>query len=150
MSGGPEERSLEAPVVAHFDISSQQAVLQLRHHVRELAARCGLGLAARARIVMGVTELAENVLKHAGSGWCEMGVVHGGECGDRLDIIIEDHGHGIRYLPEVLGERLDAEINRLGSGLPGVRRLSDQFDISSDDRGTRIWLSFLLPEASGS
>jgi anti-sigma regulatory factor (Ser/Thr protein kinase) len=62
-----------------------------------------------------------------------------------LNVTIRDNGSGIGKLSHVLGERFDIETNPLGTGLAGVRRVADCFEIESSEKGTRVCVGFRLP-----
>jgi len=86
-----------------------------------------------------VTEIARNIIDHAGSG--EMHFAPAGEMSRRGVLVTAcDNGCGIRNIDQAM---LDGFSTRgsLGFGLPGARRLVDEFLIESTaDGGTTVTL----------
>ncbi|MDX8414459.1 MAG: ATP-binding protein [Mariprofundales bacterium] len=128
------QASCTAIVVTSADIIGQ------RQAARTMAEGLGMGLADQARVVMCVTELLENIVKHTGGGECELSLLSG-QRGIRIQC--SDQGHGIPEMQRVLRERADATHDLLGAGLVGVRRVADAFKITSDDHGTTICVECL-------
>lgn len=98
----------------------------------------------RGALAIVVTEVATNILKHAGSGMILMDTVRqNGHRGVR--VLGLDHGPGIRDLSAALQDGFSSS-GTAGNGLGAVRRLSNEFDIYSIlERGTAI-LSEIWPE----
>lgn len=136
---------LSQPLVLHCS----QHVIELRQLLRDISNRLEMGMAAKSRLIMCVTELAENAIKHGGGGWCEIGATELPDGMNQLNISIRDTGPGISKLSHVLGERFDVETNPMGTGLAGVRRVADFFDIESSERGTYVSIGFSFSSQSG-
>jgi serine/threonine-protein kinase RsbT len=84
-----------------------------------------------------VSELSRNILLHAGSGEILIRLTEVREC-PSIDIAAIDVGPGIADVRRALRDGYST-CGRLGIGLPGVRRLSDEFEIVSQPaRGTTI------------
>lgn len=83
-----------------------------------------------------VSELGMNIIKYAGHGSLTLSL-EGGAHG-YLEVLAEDRGPGIADLDQAMTESFSSR-NTLGLGLPGVRRMSDSFDIrSSPGAGTTV------------
>ena len=83
-----------------------------------------------ALIATAISELARNILTYAGEGEIEVAVEEaGGRRG--LVIIARDHGPGIADISLALQDGYSTS-RSLGIGLPGVRRLMDEFEVTSD------------------
>jgi serine/threonine-protein kinase RsbT len=88
-------------------------------------------------IATAVSELARNILKYAGSGKLRLQRVE--EQGRRgIEIEVSDHGPGIENLDAAMSDHFSSG-GTLGLGLPGVKRLMDEFSLeSSPGAGTRV------------
>ncbi|MGC3984665.1 MAG: SpoIIE family protein phosphatase [Pseudorhodoferax sp.] len=83
-----------------------------------------------------VSELGMNIVKYAGRGSVTVSL----QASPRayVEVLAEDRGPGIADLALALTESYSSR-GTLGLGLPGVRRMSDQFDIRSEGAaGTRV------------
>jgi serine/threonine-protein kinase RsbT len=95
-------------------------------------------------IVTAVSELGRNILMYAGEGEVVVTTIDGSE---RRGIVVvaRDQGPGIHDLQKAMLDGYSTS-GSLGLGLPGVRRLMDEFAIeSAPGRGTTVtakrWLS---------
>jgi serine/threonine-protein kinase RsbT len=88
-------------------------------------------------IATAISELARNIVRYAGSGEIVLSLVdRGGRCGLRIEA--SDEGPGIADLDRAMHFGFSTS-GALGLGLPGVKRLMDEFAIvSSPGRGTRV------------
>lgn len=117
-------------------IASQADVERARREARSLASIVGLDAIATESIALTVTELATNLVRYAWGGELIVSVVGTLE---RQGIQVEscDHGPGIPNTDHALTDGFSTG-GGLGSGLPGARRLMDEFELTSDPRGTRV------------
>lgn len=120
-----------------IDIQSEQDIVLARTAARELAGTKGFSIMTKTRIATAVSELARNVYLHAGGGRMEYEIVNkNGRFGVRC--VFTDEGPGI---PDIEGAMKDgfSTSATLGHGLPGARRLVDEFDITSEaGQGARV------------
>jgi serine/threonine-protein kinase RsbT len=118
-------------------IRSESDIVTTRRTVREVAQGLGFGITDVTRIVTATSELARNVVLYAGSGvirWRELGI--GGKVG--VELTLEDNGPGITNIEQAMQEGYTTS-GGLGLGLPGTKRLMDEFEIASEvGKGTRI------------
>jgi serine/threonine-protein kinase RsbT len=118
-------------------IRSESDIVTTRRTVREVAQGLGFGLTDVTRIVTATSELARNVVLYAGSGvirWRELGI--SGKVG--VELTLEDNGPGITNIEQAMQEGYTTS-GGLGLGLPGTKRLMDEFEIASEvGKGTRI------------
>ena len=118
-------------------IRSESDIVTTRRTVREVAQRLGFGITDVTRIVTATSELARNVVLYAGAGvirWRELGI--SGKAG--IELTLEDNGPGIADIEQVMQEGYTTS-GGLGLGLPGTKRLMDEFEIASEvGKGTRI------------
>jgi len=119
-------------------ITSDRDIVEARQAGRRVASDQGFGPIDQALISTAISELARNALQYAGGGTATISVTlnHDGRRG--ICIVAADDGPGI---PDVNRAVLDgvSTSGQLGLGLPGVRRLMDEFEISSTvGRGTVV------------
>lgn len=112
---------------------------------RELAQSVGFKPADRTRIEIVILELTRNLLVHAGGGAIHVERIEDAARGVGIAIEAHDEGPGIPDLELALKDGYSTA-HTLGAGLPGVRRLMDEFSIESTlGKGTHVravkWLS---------
>jgi serine/threonine-protein kinase RsbT len=112
---------------------------------RELATAVGFGQVDRTRIEIVILELTRNLLVHAGGGTIGLARVDDPLHGPGIAVEAVDMGPGIADIKLALQDGFSTA-HTLGAGLPGVRRLMDEFQIeSSVGVGTRVravkWLA---------
>lgn len=107
---------------------------------RALAEYLEFKPADRSRVEIVILELARNLLAHAGSGSVTFHVVHDAMHGVGLAVEAQDHGPGIVDIELAMQDGYSTA-HTLGAGLPGVRRLTDEFHIESQvGVGTRVYV----------
>jgi serine/threonine-protein kinase RsbT len=126
--GADEER---IPIRADTD------VVGARRTGRELAARAGFGPTDLTLIATAISEIARNIVMFAGSG--EIRVRLAAEPGRRgVVVTARDAGPGIADLDRALRDGYST-YGGMGLGLPGCRRLMDEFEITSEQgKGTTV------------
>ena len=114
--------------LARVPIAKMQDVLLARFVGRDTAAKMGFSPTVLTRLSTVISEITRNVVQHAGCvGDIQIGQVNeGGRIGLRL--IVSDKGKGIEQPERFLAED---KLRALGAGLPGARKLVDQFEIQS-------------------
>lgn len=126
-------------IARELPINTERDILAARHAVREAATELGFGQTEVTRIVTASSELARNVFKYAGKGVMRWSSIEaGGRSG--LELEFSDKGPGIKDLDLAMQEGYSTG-GGLGMGLPGARRLVDEFEIqSAPGEGTRVTL----------
>ena len=122
---------LRIPVTADVD------VVTARQRGRELAAEAGFSSGDQTVIAAAISEIARNILNYAKRGEVQLSVVTNG---DRQGVIIvaRDQGPGIPDVQRALEDGYSTS-GGLGLGLPGARRLMDDFDVTSAvGKGTTV------------
>lgn len=108
---------------------------------RSMASQLGFSEIERTKIEIIVLELARNILHHAGgSGDITIEAVADGTLQGLL-VTARDDGPGIPDIARAMQDGFSTA-GTLGAGLPGVRRLADEFQIDSQPgSGTvvRVW-----------
>jgi serine/threonine-protein kinase RsbT len=108
-----------------------------RQVVRRLALDLEFSLVDQTKIITAASELARNTLIYGmgGTMCCEIlteGVRRG------LRVIFADEGPGIEDIPRAMEDGFTSG-NGLGKGLPGSKRLVNDFEIqSAPGEGTRV------------
>lgn len=119
------------------DINSEWDIVNARQQGRKMAKDLGFGNVDQARITTAVSELARNIYLYAKNGRICLDVINQL---DRIGLEIKavDEGPGISDIRKVMQDGYTTS-GGLGAGLPGVKRLMDEFDIQSDEgSGTEI------------
>jgi serine/threonine-protein kinase RsbT len=118
-------------------IRSDADIVLARQQGRSLAAAIGFSATDATLIATAISELARNIVIYAGQGEVELQSV---ETSQKKGIMISarDSGPGIRSIEDVLRDGYSTS-GGLGLGLPGVKRLMDEFAIESELRqGTAV------------
>jgi serine/threonine-protein kinase RsbT len=118
-------------------ITSDQDVVTARQEGRSLAERLGFSKIDATLIATAISEVARNVIQYVGEGEVVMTpLTPDGRSG--ISIVIRDAGPGIPSIGLALQDEHPSG-GRAGLGLPGARRLMNEFEIEShEDRGTTI------------
>jgi serine/threonine-protein kinase RsbT len=104
---------------------------------RDVAVRLGMGPNPGAALATAVSELATNVVKYARFGWITLRTVRRGQR-PGIEVVVEDRGPGIADIDLAMTDHHSTG-GTLGLGLPGTRRLVDEFEITSEvGVGTRV------------
>jgi serine/threonine-protein kinase RsbT len=124
-------REISVPVSREADVlvASQQG--------RAWAADLGLSRVDQAMMEVAISEVARNIVEHASRGHMILRLVQRNNQSG-LVAIVRDQGPGI---PDVSLAMKDgySTTRGLGSGLPGAKRMVDEFEITSEvGTGTTI------------
>jgi serine/threonine-protein kinase RsbT len=134
-----QAQPIDAPAGAVLCISirSFEDILEARKQGRELAAELGFSSIDCTLVATAISELARNIVLYAGHGEIQLSRdMRLGATG--IAITASDRGPGIRDLRNALQEGYSTS-RGLGLGLPGVKRIMDEFDIESKPRrGTTV------------
>ena len=110
-------------------IAKEQDVVPFRNRVKEYAVKIGMGLVNQTKLITAASELVRNMLRYANGGEVFIEVVsRGRENGVRLTFI--DKGPGIADVNQAMKDGFSTG-KSLGLGLPGTKRLVNEFDIRS-------------------
>jgi serine/threonine-protein kinase RsbT len=118
-------------------INSDQDIVTARQKGRALATELGFSTGDATLIATAISELARNIVSYARRGEVTLKIVDGsGRQG--ILVIASDDGPGIPDIRQALRDGFSTS-GSLGLGLPGVRRLMDEFEITSQPgRGTIV------------
>lgn len=122
---------------SYVQIITEWDIVAARQLGRELAKELGFSTVDQARITTAISELARNIYLYAGKGKISIEKLQrSGKKG--LIIIAHDEGPGIDDIRKVMEDGFSTS-GGLGAGLPGVKRLMDDFKIDSENgKGTQI------------
>jgi|SRR5438128_8119678 len=128
------------PPVERVLIETSEDLVALRRLVRERAAALGFGATDLVRLVTAASELARNIIVYAERGFADISPVRRqGRRGIRVRF--EDEGQGIPDMELAMRDGYTSG-RGLGKGLPGARRLVDEFEITSEvGRGTVVTIT---------
>jgi serine/threonine-protein kinase RsbT len=118
-------------------IACDADLVTARAEARAMAERLGFPRPDPTLIATAISEVARNIVVHAGRGEI---VLEPFEDADRYGLVVTatDEGPGIRDMDAALRDDHSGR-GGLGLGLPGARRLMDDFEIASDaDTGTTV------------
>ena len=121
-------------------IARDDDVVPARAEGRALAGRLGFSRTDATLIATAISEVARNILVHAGTGTV---VLRPARDDRRCGVIVEasDSGPGIRDLDRALDGSPGSK-GGLGLGLPGARRIMDEFEIeTAPGRGTTVLMT---------
>jgi serine/threonine-protein kinase RsbT len=121
----------------HVSIRSDHDIVVARQKGRELAAELEFGSVDQTLIATTISELARNIVQYAEHGEIILQVVRRGEL-QGISVTAQDEGPGIPDTSRVLQGGYSTS-RSLGLGLPGAKRLMDEFSIWSEvGCGTRV------------
>jgi serine/threonine-protein kinase RsbT len=120
-------------------IGGEADLLRVRSTMRDYAQRAGLGLTATTKVVTAGSELTRNILRYATGGQGTASIEEASS-GPRRGVraVFTDRGPGIADLDLAMQSGYSTA-GSLGLGLPGSRRLVDEFAIdTAPESGTRV------------
>ncbi|MFF0829714.1 anti-sigma regulatory factor [Brevibacillus sp. NPDC003359] len=120
-----------------INIEQESDIVTARQVGRNMSKLFGFGTITQSRIATSISELARNIYLYAGTGTITISPVEReGMIG--LQITANDNGPGIPDIRQALDDGYSTS-GALGAGLPGVRRMMDEFEIhSTQGEGTRV------------
>ena len=139
----PTKSKMDERLVFHIDVdgedftSAGQASVQVKKNLRQL----GLTPEIIRRVSIAMYEGEINMVIHAGGGVADVIVNE-----DYIEIILEDHGPGIKNIEQAMQEGFSTAPDTIrslgfgaGMGLPNMKRYSDTMNITSQvGEGTTV------------
>ncbi|WP_125723479.1 anti-sigma regulatory factor [Flavobacterium ustbae] len=121
-------------------IVREQDVVPLRNRVKEYGVKIGMSILNQTKLITATSELVRNLLKYGGGGKVIIeSVSKGRENGVRVTFI--DKGPGIADIELAMKDGYSTG-KSLGLGLPGTKRLVNEFDIKSElGNGTTVTIT---------
>lgn len=117
-------------------IRTQADVERARREARSLARDLGLSREDAESVALAVSELATNLVRYAREGEVLLTQVDGRR-GAGVEVRSHDRGPGIANVDQAMQDGFSTG-GGLGGGLPGVRRLMDEFELETSPAGTTI------------
>jgi serine/threonine-protein kinase RsbT len=118
-------------------IGSDRDIVAARQKGRSLAIALEFSAGDATLIATAISELARNIVVYANKGEIRLKAINGG-ARPGIQITAHDDGPGIADVEQALRDGFSTS-GSLGLGLPGVRRLVDEFQIESGrNRGTTV------------
>jgi RNA polymerase sigma factor (sigma-70 family) len=133
------ERRPEGENEITIRIQRDADVVRARKSARELATRLDFSRTDLTLIATAVSEIARNIVRFAAKGQVYIELVDQPRPGIR--IVARDTGPGIPDIDQALADGYST-YNGLGLGLPGARRLMDEFTLTSEiNVGTTVTMT---------
>jgi serine/threonine-protein kinase RsbT len=125
---------MRVPIRTEYDI------VTVRQQVKKLGIALNFSSGEQTLVATCVSELARNIVEYAGTGEMIIGLTNKKE--ERgIFIIAEDNGPGIPDIALAMKDGYSTS-KGLGIGLPGCRRIMDEFEIvSSPGEGTTVTIT---------
>ena len=121
----------------HVRIQSSSDIVAARQQARALASRAGFSHSNLTIIATAVSEVARNIVEYANEGDVCITLIDDAHKRG-VQIVAADHGPGIADISTVMRDGYSTG-KGLGIGLPGARRLMDEFEIESEiGKGTTV------------
>ncbi len=118
------EGPLRVPIAADVDI------VTARQAGRDLAERMGCSSIESTLIATAISEIARNIMNHAGRGEIAISLVTI-DGRNAIEVVASDEGPGIVDIERAMQDGYSTGPG-LGLGLPGAGRLMDHFEVRSE------------------
>lgn len=121
----------------HVRIQSSADIVAARQEGRALASRAGFSSSNLTVIATAISEIARNIVEYAKEGEVTIALLHDGHKRG-VEVVATDRGPGIPDIATVMRDGYSTG-RGMGIGLPGARRLMDEFEITSEvGKGTMV------------
>jgi serine/threonine-protein kinase RsbT len=113
-----------------ISIESDSDVVTARQRARRLAIELDMTSTDQTLLATAISEVARNITAYAQRGEVLLEIVRDGQGRRGIRVVARDQGPGIEDLERALTDGYTTG-GGLGLGLPGARRLVDEFEIES-------------------
>jgi len=121
-------------------IAKELDMVVFRNRLKEFAVKIGMSLVNQTKLITAASELSRNMLRYAGGGAVLIEIVNG-QRQNGLRVTFSDAGPGIPDIDKAMKDGFSTG-KSLGLGLPGARRLVNDFEIKSTvGKGTTITIT---------
>jgi serine/threonine-protein kinase RsbT len=130
----PDGSEVVVPIRADVD------VVVARRRARDLASGLHFSSSELTLIATAISEVARNIVAYAGTGEIVLRVVEQGQRRG-LALVARDRGPGIADIERAMQDGYSTS-RGLGLGLPGSKRLMDEFNVASElGKGTVVTMT---------
>ncbi len=120
-----------------FVVENEEHLVALRKQVKHMATTIRMSLINQTKLMTAASELGRNMLRYAGGGQVVVSVQEKNAM-KGIQLIFTDQGPGIAHLEDAMRDGFSTG-KGLGLGLPGTKRLMDEFHIeSAAGQGTQV------------
>ena len=112
-----------------IDVIRDQDVVYVKNRVKETSVKIKMGLVNQTRLLTACSELVRNMMRYANGGACIVEVVSSGR-NNGVRLTFSDKGPGIPDITAAMRDGFSTG-KSLGLGLPGTKRLVNEFDLKS-------------------
>lgn len=131
---------MNAVAEVRVPVTDDSGVVSARHQGRAMAQELGFSPVELTLIATAISEIARNVAVYAGSGEILLDKVRDGDRSG-IRIVARDYGPGIPDIDRALQDGYSTG-KSLGLGMPGARRLMDDFEVESTvGEGTTVTMT---------
>lgn len=128
-----------------LELEEEADIVVARQQGRAMAEQLGLSPSLQTLVATAISEIARNVIVYAGRGEIQLSIVEDVRTGRRgIQMVARDSGPGIEDVTSALRDGYSTT-GSLGLGLPGARRLMDDFDVTSSSDGTIVTMTKWQP-----
>jgi serine/threonine-protein kinase RsbT len=129
--------AVEQEKEVRVSVSSDIDLVTARREGRVMAEQLGFSSSEATLVATAISELARNIVNYAKKGDIHVSLVNDGTKRG-ISIVARDSGPGIADIRLAMQSGFSTS-GGLGLGLPGVKRIMDEFDIvSAPGTGTKI------------
>ena len=127
-------------------VSDDADVVMARQRGRNVAEQLGMSSSQQTMVATAISEIARNIVVYVGRGTITITVVDNGSHAG-IEVVARDDGPGIDDVDQALKDGFSTA-GSLGLGLPGARRLMDDFLLeSTPGAGTTVTMRKWVSEA---
>jgi anti-sigma regulatory factor (Ser/Thr protein kinase) len=136
----PIHEAASCRTTMRIPINHDADIVAARQAARQLAAQAGVAGTDLTLLATAVSEVARNIVRFTAGGEILVEVVHVGDC-SRVQVTARDLGPGIPDVDRAMTDGFSTS-DGAGLGLPGARRLMDEFAVVSEPgRGTTVTMT---------
>ena len=123
-----------------FTVENEEHLISLRNTIKKQATDLKMSLLTQTKLMTAANELGRNMIRYGRGGQVTVAIrARGSKSG--IQLVFADRGPGIPDLEKAMQDGYSTQ-GGLGLGLPGTRRLVDEFRIdSAAGQGTTVTIT---------